>query len=149
MDQGATQAIPIFAAQTRHPALKAMIPQASSMATIPKRASVKDPRALYCRYLKRITAHLMNVLTALTMPVDQLAYFDESEEGRLPLDEERLFHLRWLAEPLIGPPPSLVADPGVTGGSRGSGRHSAPTLAQRLFQQRGQAPPGQLPVSPL
>lgn len=45
------------------------------------------PRALYYRYLKRITAHLMNVLTALTMPVDQLAYFDEAEEDRLPLDE--------------------------------------------------------------
>jgi phosphate uptake regulator len=45
------------------------------------------PRALYYRYLKRITAHLMNVLTALTMPVDRLAYFDEAEEDRLPLDE--------------------------------------------------------------
>jgi len=45
------------------------------------------PRALYFRYLKRITAHLMNVLTSLTMPVDQLAYFDEAEEDRLPLDE--------------------------------------------------------------
>jgi phosphate uptake regulator len=45
------------------------------------------PRALYFRYLKRVTAHLMNVLTALTMPVDQLAYFDEDEEDRLPLDE--------------------------------------------------------------
>ena len=29
----------------------------------------------------------MNVLTALTMPVDRLAYFDEDEEDRLPLDE--------------------------------------------------------------
>lgn len=45
------------------------------------------PRALYFRYLKRITAHLMNVLTSLTMPVDRLAYFDEAEEDRLPLDE--------------------------------------------------------------
>jgi len=45
------------------------------------------PRALYFRYLKRITAHLMNVLTALTMPVDRLAYFDEAEEDRLPLDD--------------------------------------------------------------
>jgi phosphate uptake regulator len=45
------------------------------------------PRALYYRYLKRITAHLMNVLTALTMPVDRLAYFDEAEQDRLPLDE--------------------------------------------------------------
>ena len=45
------------------------------------------PRALYFRYLKRITAHLMNVLTSLTMPVDRLAYFDEAEEDRQPLDE--------------------------------------------------------------
>jgi phosphate uptake regulator len=45
------------------------------------------PRALYFRYLKRVTAHLMNVLTALTMPVDQLAYFDEAEEDRAPLDD--------------------------------------------------------------
>ena len=45
------------------------------------------PRALYYRYLKRITAHLMNVLTALTMPIDQLAYFDEAPEDRAPLDE--------------------------------------------------------------
>ena len=46
------------------------------------------PRALYYRYLKRITAHLMNVLTALTMPVDRLAYFDEDPADRLPPDEE-------------------------------------------------------------
>jgi phosphate uptake regulator len=45
------------------------------------------PRALYFRYLKRVTAHLMNVLTALTMPIDRLDYFDEDEEDRLPLDE--------------------------------------------------------------
>jgi phosphate uptake regulator len=34
-------------------------------------------RALYYRYLKRITAHLMNLMTALTMPLDQLDYYDE------------------------------------------------------------------------
>lgn len=44
------------------------------------------PRALYFRYLKRITAHLMNVLTALTMPIDRLAYFDEDPQDREPLD---------------------------------------------------------------
>jgi hypothetical protein len=32
--------------------------------------------------MKRITAHLMNVLSALTMPLDQLAYFDEAKEDR-------------------------------------------------------------------
>jgi phosphate uptake regulator len=40
------------------------------------------PRALYYRYLKRITAHLMNMLTALTMPVDSLDYFDEAPADR-------------------------------------------------------------------
>ncbi|MEX0835395.1 MAG: PhoU domain-containing protein [Nitriliruptor sp.] len=32
------------------------------------------PRALYYRYLKRITAHLQNVLTSLTAPVDRLDF---------------------------------------------------------------------------
>ncbi len=45
------------------------------------------PRALYFRYMKRITAHLMNVLTALTMPVDRLAYYDEDRRDREPLDQ--------------------------------------------------------------
>ena len=39
-------------------------------------------RALYFRYLKRITAHVMNLLTALVMPVDQLDYYDEAREDR-------------------------------------------------------------------
>ena len=39
-------------------------------------------RALYFRFLKRITAHVMNLLTALVMPVDQLDYYDESKEDR-------------------------------------------------------------------
>lgn len=33
------------------------------------------PRALYYRHLKRIAAHLMNVLTSLTAPVDQLDFY--------------------------------------------------------------------------
>lgn len=41
-------------------------------------------RALYYRYLKRITAHLMNLMTALTMPIDQLDYYDEAREDREP-----------------------------------------------------------------
>ncbi len=40
-------------------------------------ASDAVARALYFRYLKRITAHLMNLLTSLTMPLDQLDYYDE------------------------------------------------------------------------
>ncbi len=39
-------------------------------------------RALYFRFLKRITAHVMNTLTALVMPVDQLDYYDEAREDR-------------------------------------------------------------------
>ena len=29
------------------------------------------------RYFKRIVAHLMNLLSAVTMPLDELDYFDE------------------------------------------------------------------------
>jgi len=39
-------------------------------------------RALYFRFLKRITAHVMNVLTSLVMPVDRLDYYDEPKEDR-------------------------------------------------------------------
>jgi phosphate transport system protein len=34
-------------------------------------------RALALRYVKRIVAHLTNVLSAVVMPIDQLDYFDE------------------------------------------------------------------------
>ncbi|MEX0592289.1 MAG: PhoU domain-containing protein [Nitriliruptoraceae bacterium] len=47
---------------------------------------VSDPHAvayaLTYRYLKRIVAHLMNVLSAVVMPVDQIDYFDEDPEDR-------------------------------------------------------------------
>jgi hypothetical protein len=33
--------------------------------------------ALYYQYIKRIVAHLMNVLSSLVMPVDKLDFFDE------------------------------------------------------------------------
>lgn len=33
------------------------------------------PRALYYRHLKRIAAHIMNVLTSVTAPVDQLDFY--------------------------------------------------------------------------
>ncbi|GGI05019.1 PhoU domain-containing protein [Egicoccus halophilus] len=39
-------------------------------------------RALMFRYLKRIVAHLMNVLSAVVVPVDRLDYFDEDPEDR-------------------------------------------------------------------
>ena len=40
------------------------------------------PRALLNRYLKRITAHLMNVMTAVVMPLDRLDYWDEDRVDR-------------------------------------------------------------------
>ncbi len=40
------------------------------------------PRALLNRYLKRITAHLMNVMTAVVMPLDRLDYWDEDRLDR-------------------------------------------------------------------
>ncbi len=39
-------------------------------------------RALLCRYLKRITGHLMNVITALVMPIERLDYYDEAKADR-------------------------------------------------------------------
>ena len=41
------------------------------------------PRALLFRFLKRVSAHSSNVVSAVVMPVDQLDYFDESEDTRL------------------------------------------------------------------
>ncbi len=39
-------------------------------------------RALASRYLKRIVAHLTNVLSAVVMPIERLDYFDEDPEDR-------------------------------------------------------------------
>lgn len=40
-------------------------------------------RALLYRYLKRIGAHLMNVLTSLVMPVHRLDFYDEKKADRV------------------------------------------------------------------
>jgi phosphate uptake regulator len=40
------------------------------------------PRALAHRYLKRVVAHLMNLLSAVVMPVDRIDFFDEDPEDR-------------------------------------------------------------------
>ena len=40
------------------------------------------PRALAHRFLKRIVAHLMNLLSAVIMPMDQLDYFEVDPEDR-------------------------------------------------------------------
>jgi phosphate transport system protein len=39
-------------------------------------------QALAYRYYKRIVAHMLNVLSAVVMPVDRLDYFDEDPEDR-------------------------------------------------------------------
>ena len=46
-------------------------------------ASDAVARALYFRFLKRITAHVMNLMTALVAPIDRLDYYDEAKEDRL------------------------------------------------------------------
>ncbi len=45
-------------------------------------AQVAVARALYYRFLKRTTAHVMNVLTSLVQPLDRLDYYDEAPEDR-------------------------------------------------------------------
>ncbi len=45
-------------------------------------ASEAVARALLYRYLKRIVAHLMNVMTAVVMPLDRLDYWDEDRMDR-------------------------------------------------------------------
>jgi phosphate transport system protein len=50
------------------------------------RGEDQDPdavaRALALRYLKRVVAHLTNVLSAVVMPIDRIDYFDEDPEDR-------------------------------------------------------------------
>ena len=41
------------------------------------------PRALLYRHFKRIVAHVMNLLSALVMPVDGLDYYDGPRVGRI------------------------------------------------------------------
>ena len=54
------------------------------MAQLESAESTSDAvsRALLCRYLKRITSHLMNVLTSLVMPLERLDYYDEKKSDR-------------------------------------------------------------------
>jgi len=41
------------------------------------------PRALLYRHFKRAVAHLMNLLSAVVMPVDGLDYYDGPRKGRI------------------------------------------------------------------
>src|SRR5690606_17165419 len=47
-------------------------------------AGVAVAKALFYRYAMRITAHLMNVLTAVVMPFERLDYWDEDKIDREP-----------------------------------------------------------------
>jgi hypothetical protein len=40
---------------------------------------VAAPRALFYRYIKRISAHLANVLSSVVMPVDRLDFYKKSK----------------------------------------------------------------------
>jgi len=55
--------------------------QAGALVSADTSASHAVPRALYYRYLKRIIGHLMNILTALVMPLDKLDFFWEEHEA--------------------------------------------------------------------
>ena len=46
-------------------------------------ASDAVARALYFRFLKRITAHVMNLMTALVAPLHRLDYYDEAKDDRV------------------------------------------------------------------
>jgi phosphate uptake regulator len=48
----------------------------------PEPAAHAVPRALLYRYLKRVVAHLMNILTSLVMPIDRLDFYDEKKADR-------------------------------------------------------------------
>jgi phosphate uptake regulator len=46
-------------------------------------ASDAVARTLYFRFLKRITAHVMNLLTSLVAPIHRLDYYDEAKDDRV------------------------------------------------------------------
>jgi phosphate transport system protein len=46
------------------------------MSDLPARHAA--PRALFYRYIKRLSGHLSNVLSSLVMPVDHIDFYDES-----------------------------------------------------------------------
>jgi len=42
--------------------------------------------ALVYRYVKRVMAHSMNIVSSIVMPIDKLDYFDEDRRSREPLE---------------------------------------------------------------
>ena len=82
-----TDAGAIFAADD-HDRANALLTEADAMldvfdelvdALVVSDGNARDavPRALFYRHLKRIVAHLMNLLSAVVVPVDRLDYLDE------------------------------------------------------------------------
>jgi phosphate uptake regulator len=63
--------------------LDAFDEQVSSLVKADEQGTQAVARALAHRYLKRVVAHLMNVLSAVVMPLDKLDYFDDDPEDRL------------------------------------------------------------------
>ncbi len=45
-----------------------------------KSAGIAVITALYIRYLKRITAHLINILTSVTSPFERIGFLEEEQE---------------------------------------------------------------------
>lgn len=54
----------------------------SALVSSTEQETLAVPRALAHRYLKRVVAHLMNLLSSIVMPLDRLDYFDEDPEDR-------------------------------------------------------------------
>ena len=48
-----------------------------------KSAGIAVTTALYVRYLKRITAHLINILTSLVRPFDRIGFLSETDKNNL------------------------------------------------------------------
>jgi len=44
--------------------------------------------ALMYRYIKRVMAHSMNIVSSIVMPIDKLDYFDEDRRSRGPTSDE-------------------------------------------------------------
>ena len=59
----------------------------NALVSVDAPATYAVPRALYYRYLKRIVGHLMNILTALVMPLDKLDFFWSEQSGSGGVDD--------------------------------------------------------------
>jgi len=53
-----------------------------------KSAGVAVTTALYLRYLKRVAAHLINILTSVTSPFQKIGFLDKKSEATIDISEE-------------------------------------------------------------